>query len=60
MDKSSRIKEAVLVSGAMALCWLAIEIALKPFLGKTRAAMDKSDPARDPDDSDSDSDSNRY
>ncbi|KAK1559566.1 hypothetical protein Q3G72_015861 [Acer saccharum] len=36
------------------LGWLAIEIALKPFLDKARAAMDKSDPARDPDDVDED------
>lgn len=29
--------------------WLAIEMAFKPFLDKARSAMDKSDPARDPD-----------
>ncbi|KAH9765254.1 hypothetical protein KPL70_001805 [Citrus sinensis] len=29
---------------------LAIELAFKSFLNKARAAMDKSDPARDPDD----------
>ncbi|TXG63624.1 hypothetical protein EZV62_010618 [Acer yangbiense] len=48
------MKRAVTVFGALALGWLAIEIALKPFLDKARAAMDKSDPARDPDDVDED------
>ena len=43
-------KEAVVVVGALALAWLAIELALKPFLSKTRASIDKSDPTRDPDD----------
>ncbi|KAK2648258.1 hypothetical protein Ddye_015747 [Dipteronia dyeriana] len=44
------MKRAVTVFGALALGWLAIEIAFKPFLDKARAAMDKSDPAHDPDD----------
>ncbi|KAK3193840.1 hypothetical protein Dsin_025150 [Dipteronia sinensis] len=48
------MKRAVTVFGALALGWLAIEIAFKPFLDKARAAMDKSDPARDPDDVDED------
>lgn len=43
-------KEAVVVAGALAFAWLAIELALKPFLTKARASIDKSDPARDPDD----------
>ncbi|KAK9179527.1 hypothetical protein WN943_028729 [Citrus x changshan-huyou] len=34
----------------LAFGWLAIELAFKSFLNKARAAMDKSDPARDPDD----------
>lgn len=45
-----KAKEAVVVVGALAFAWLAIEIALKPFLAKTRGSMDKSDPTRDPDD----------
>ncbi|KAK0605410.1 hypothetical protein LWI29_026433 [Acer saccharum] len=38
----------------LALGWLAIEISFKPFLNKAQAAMDKSDPSRDPDDVDED------
>ena len=45
-------KQAVVVFGALAFGWLAIEMAFKPFLDKARSAMDKSDPARDPDDDD--------
>lgn len=40
----------MVVAGALAFAWLAIELALKPFLTKARASIDKSDPARDPDD----------
>ncbi|KAJ6352442.1 hypothetical protein OIU76_001634 [Salix suchowensis] len=47
-------KQAVVVFGALAFGWLAIEMAFKPFLDKARSAMDKSDPARDPDDDDDD------
>lgn len=45
-----KMKKALTVVGALAFGWLAIELAFKPFLDKARAAMDKSDPARDPDD----------
>ncbi|KAI3423219.1 uncharacterized protein J3R85_011178 [Psidium guajava] len=45
-------KQAAVVFGALAFGWLAIELAFKPFLDRARAAMDKSDPARDPDDDD--------
>lgn len=48
------MKQAMVVFGALAFGWLAIEMAFKPFLDKARAAMDKSDPARDPDDDDND------
>ncbi|KAJ8748428.1 hypothetical protein K2173_003065 [Erythroxylum novogranatense] len=44
------LKQAMVVFGALAFGWLAIEMAFKPFLDKARAAMDKSDPTRDPDD----------
>lgn len=50
MGKSAAMKQAALVFGALAFGWVAIEMAFKPFLEKARAAMDKSDPARDPDD----------
>ncbi|KAL3717492.1 outer envelope membrane protein 7-like [Eucalyptus grandis] len=42
-------KRAAVVFGALALGWLAIELAFKPLLDRARGAMDKSDPARDPD-----------
>ncbi|XP_065864364.1 outer envelope membrane protein 7-like [Euphorbia lathyris] len=47
---SKPIKQAMVVLGALAFGWVAIEMAFKPFLDKARSAMDKSDPARDPDD----------
>ncbi|PON63910.1 outer envelope membrane protein [Trema orientale] len=54
MKKSTATKQAMVVFGALALGWLAIELAFKPILDKARAAMDKSDPARDPDQDDDD------
>ena len=36
--------------GALALGWATIELAFKPWLDQARKAMDKSDPAKDPDD----------
>ncbi|KAK1412549.1 hypothetical protein QVD17_33899 [Tagetes erecta] len=50
MGESSPLKSLVVVIGALAFGWAAIELALKPFLDKARASIDKSDPARDPDD----------
>ncbi|PHT46979.1 hypothetical protein CQW23_16137 [Capsicum baccatum] len=50
MAKNNALKSTAVVFGALAFGWLAIELALKPWLDKTRAAMDKSDPSRDPDD----------
>ncbi|KAM5563767.1 outer envelope membrane protein 7 [Rosa sericea] len=50
MAKSSATKQAAIVFGALAVGWLAIELAFKPILDKARSAMNKSDPARDPDD----------
>ncbi|GKV27824.1 hypothetical protein SLEP1_g36948 [Rubroshorea leprosula] len=44
------MKQVIVVFGALALGWMAIELAFKPFLHKARTAMDKSDPSRDPDD----------
>lgn len=40
----------MVVFGALAVGWLAIELAFKPFLDKARSAMNKNDPAHDPDD----------
>lgn len=48
--RGSGTKQAVVVVGALAFVWLAIEIAFKPFLNQARDAIDKSDPDRDPDD----------
>jgi hypothetical protein len=45
-----KAKEAVVVAGALAFVWLAIELAFKPFLSQTRDSIDKSDPTREPDD----------
>ncbi|KAI3460870.1 hypothetical protein Pfo_017533 [Paulownia fortunei] len=44
MAKSSSAKSAAIVFGALACGWLAIELALKPWLVKARSAMDDSDP----------------
>jgi len=52
MGKTSGAKQATVVVAAMALGWLAIEIAFKPFLDKFRSSIDKSDPTKDPDDFD--------
>ncbi|XP_048441803.1 outer envelope membrane protein 7 [Pyrus x bretschneideri] len=52
MGKASGAKQAAVVFGALAVGWLAIELAFKPFLDKARAAMNKSDPAHDPDEDD--------
>lgn len=46
---------AAVVFGALACGWLAVELAFKPFLEKARSNMNKSDPARDPDDVDDES-----
>lgn len=50
MGKPTATKQAMVVFGALAVGWLAIELAFKPFLDRVRSTMDKSDPARDPDD----------
>ncbi|CAN7013021.1 unnamed protein product [Brassica rapa subsp. trilocularis] len=54
MGKASGAKQATVVVAALAFGWLAIEIAFKPFLDKLRSSIDKSNPAKDPDDSDKD------
>ncbi|KAI3678940.1 hypothetical protein L6452_38244 [Arctium lappa] len=52
--ESTPLKSVVVVVGALAFGWAAIELAFKPWLDKARASMDKSDPTRDPDDVDID------
>ncbi|KAI3760087.1 hypothetical protein L1987_50477 [Smallanthus sonchifolius] len=52
--ESTPLKSVVVVIGALAFGWAAIELAFKPWLDKARASMDKSDPTRDPDDADVD------
>ncbi|XP_060197764.1 outer envelope membrane protein 7-like [Lycium barbarum] len=49
---NNSLKSTAVVFGALAFGWLAIELAFKPWLEKARAAIDKSDPTRDPDDDD--------
>ncbi|KAK4742806.1 hypothetical protein SAY87_000807 [Trapa incisa] len=49
MGKSKELKQAAVVFGALAFGWLAIEMAFRPLLNRARAAMDRSDPERDPD-----------
>lgn len=53
MGKSTPVKQAAVVLGALAFGWMAIEMAFKPLLDRARSAMDNSDPDRDPDDIDS-------
>ncbi|CAA3006183.1 outer envelope membrane protein 7-like [Olea europaea var. sylvestris] len=52
MAKSNSLKSAAIVLGGLAFGWLAIEMALKPWLDKARAAINNSDPTHDPDDDD--------
>ncbi|KMT06005.1 hypothetical protein BVRB_7g163360 [Beta vulgaris subsp. vulgaris] len=47
--REGSLKQAAIVMSALAFGWLAIELAFKPWLDKARAALDKSDPAYDPD-----------
>ncbi|KAK9291314.1 hypothetical protein L1049_019259 [Liquidambar formosana] len=59
MGRSAKVgplKSAAVVFGALAFGWLAIELALKPFLDKARVAMDKFDPTHNPDEVDGEGD----
>ncbi|KAL9385058.1 hypothetical protein Peur_022068 [Populus x canadensis] len=49
---------AVIAFRALAFGWQAIEMAFKPFLDKALSAINKSDPARDPDGDDDFADCN--
>jgi len=44
------LKTAVIVAGGLALAWVTVETAFRPFLDRLRGAVSrKTDPARDPD-----------
>ena len=47
---STPLKSAVVVIGALAFAWAAIELAFKPLLDKARGSINKSDPKADADD----------
>uniref|UniRef100_A0A0A9GHY4 Outer envelope membrane protein 7 n=1 Tax=Arundo donax TaxID=35708 RepID=A0A0A9GHY4_ARUDO len=47
------LKTAVIVAGGLALAWVTVETAFRPFLDRLRAAVSRNtDPARDPDQED--------
>ena len=44
------LKTAVIVAGGLALAWVTVETAFRPFLDRLRGAVSrKTDPASDPD-----------
>ncbi|PUZ77348.1 hypothetical protein GQ55_1G364100 [Panicum hallii var. hallii] len=44
------LKTAVIVAGGLALAWVTMETAFRPFLDRLRGAVSRNtDPARDPD-----------
>ncbi|KAL4198105.1 hypothetical protein AMTRI_Chr03g138530 [Amborella trichopoda] len=43
------LKFAAIIFAALGFAWLGVEMACKPFLSKGREAIDKADPAHDPD-----------
>ncbi|TVU28237.1 hypothetical protein EJB05_19746, partial [Eragrostis curvula] len=48
--EGNALKTAVIVAGGLALAWVTVETAFRPFLDRLRAAVSRStDPARDPD-----------
>ncbi|KAF6157326.1 hypothetical protein GIB67_004264 [Kingdonia uniflora] len=49
--KLNSMKSTIVVLGAMAFGWLTLEFAFKPYLDKGRAAIKKSDPSNDADES---------
>ncbi|CAN6233712.1 unnamed protein product [Urochloa humidicola] len=49
-DGGSALKTAVIVAGGLALAWVTVETAFRPFLDRLRGAVSRStDPASDPD-----------
>ena len=48
--EGSALKTAVIVAGGLALAWVTVETAFRPFMDRLRAAISRStDTARDPD-----------
>ncbi|GJN22033.1 hypothetical protein PR202_gb09562 [Eleusine coracana subsp. coracana] len=48
--EGNALKTAVIVAGGLALAWVTVETAFRPFLDRLRAAVSRStDPSRDPD-----------
>ncbi|EES07365.1 hypothetical protein BDA96_04G278100 [Sorghum bicolor] len=48
--EGSALKTAVIVAGGLALAWVTVETAFRPFMDRLRAAVSRStDAARDPD-----------
>ncbi|KAA8550884.1 hypothetical protein F0562_002568 [Nyssa sinensis] len=50
--KDNSLTSTIVVVGALASAWLAIELAFKPWLKKARTALSNSDTTHDPDDAD--------
>lgn len=49
-QRESALKTAVIVAGGLALAWVTVETAFRPFMDRLRAAISRStDTARDPD-----------
>ncbi|KAI0519592.1 hypothetical protein KFK09_007043 [Dendrobium nobile] len=46
------LKSALVVAGGLALAWVTMETAFKPWLDRLRSSIARSDPAADPDDAD--------
>ncbi|KAK8971267.1 hypothetical protein KSP40_PGU018627 [Platanthera guangdongensis] len=46
------LKSALVVAGGLALAWVTMETAFKPWLDRLRTSVARSDPATDPDDAD--------
>ncbi|KAJ1280723.1 hypothetical protein BS78_04G254500 [Paspalum vaginatum] len=48
--EGNALKTAVIVAGGLALAWVTVEAAFRPFMDRLRGAVSRStDPARDPD-----------
>ncbi|CAN6246343.1 unnamed protein product [Urochloa humidicola] len=49
-EGGSALKTAVIVAGGLALAWVTVETAFRPFLDRLRGAVSRNtDPASDPD-----------
>lgn len=47
--EGSAMKTTLVVLGGLALSWLTMETAFKPYLDRIRGSINRSDPTRDPD-----------